>query len=83
MGTILLSAILAHSAWHWMSERWSELTEYSFQMPALNLAFFASLTRWAMLLVVIGGILWVMVQVYDRFLRGGESASLPQSTDSS
>ena len=82
MGTILLSAILAHSAWHWMSERWSQLTEYSFQWPALNAAFFASLTRWAMLLVVIGAILWFMVQVYDRFLQSGEPDSLPQSTDS-
>ena len=83
VGTILLSAILAHSGWHWMSDRASQLSEYSFQMPAFSLALMASFTRWLMLLVGIGAILWVMVQVYDRFLRAGGTAKLSQSTDSS
>ena len=34
MGTILLSALVAHSAWHWMSERWGQLQAYSFYWPA-------------------------------------------------
>ena len=82
MGTILLSAILAHSAWHWMSERVGQLADYSFQWPAMNVALLAALTRWTMLLVAIGAILWFMVQVYERFLRAGDTDSLPQSTDS-
>ena len=69
MGTILLSAILAHSAWHWMSERAGQLSAYSFSWPALNAAFFASLVRWLMLLVIIGSVLWAMVLVYRRFLQ--------------
>jgi hypothetical protein len=81
MGTILLSAVLAHSGWHWMSDRASELSAYSFQWPAMNYAFFASVLRWLMLLVVIGAILWAMVQVYDRFL-GGPSRELSQSPES-
>jgi hypothetical protein len=82
MGTILLSAVLAHSGWHWMSDRVGELTAYSFQWPAMSYAFFASLTRWAMLLVVIGAILWGMVQVYGRFLSGDKVTALSQSPDS-
>jgi|ETNmetMinimDraft_30_1059905.scaffolds.fasta_scaffold23565_1 hypothetical protein len=70
IGTILLSAILAHSGWHWMSERAGQLVEYSFAWPELNFAFFASLMRWLMLLVFIGAVLWTMVRLYDRFLRG-------------
>jgi hypothetical protein len=81
MGTIILSAILAHSGWHWMSERAGQLGEYSFQWPALNAAFFASLTRWLMLLVVIGAVLWAMLQVYDRFLGNGRARALSQSPD--
>ena len=83
VGTILLSAVLAHSGWHWMSERASQLGEYSFQMPAFSLSLLASFTRWLMLLVVIGAVLWAMVQVYGRFLGGGSTARLSQSTDSS
>jgi uncharacterized membrane protein len=82
IGTILLSAVLAHSGWHWMSERSSQLGEYSFQLPAFSLALLASFMRWLMLLVVIGAVLWAMVQVYDRFLRAGDPAKLSQSTDS-
>ena len=81
IGTILLSAILAHSGWHWMSDRASELFAYSFQWPVLSYAFFASLLRWVMLLIVVGAILWGLVQIYGRFL-GAAQRELPQSPDS-
>ena len=83
MGTIILSAILAHSGWHWMSDRASELVAYSFYWPAFDAAFFASLIRWLMLLVVVGAILWVMVQVYDRFLGSARERELSHSPDTS
>ena len=83
MGTILLSAVLAHSGWHWMSDRASQLAEYSFQWPVMNAAFFAAVIRWIMLLVVIGAILWGLVALYGRFLRGGSASELSQSTGSS
>jgi hypothetical protein len=28
MGTIILSAIVAHTAWHWMLERWDVLRKF-------------------------------------------------------
>jgi len=82
MGTILLSAILAHSGWHWMSDRASQLTAYSFQWPALNSAFFAAVIRWIMLLIVVGAILRGLILLYDRFLRADKVPKLSQSTDS-
>src|SRR6185503_8667790 len=39
VGTILLSALVAHTAWHWMTERASALREYDFEWPAFDLAF--------------------------------------------
>ena len=68
VGTILLSAVVAHSGWHWMSDRASQLSEYSFVWPVMSYSFLASMIRWVMLLVVIGAVIWVMVQVYNRFL---------------
>lgn len=82
LGTILLSAILAHSGWHWMSDRASQLAAYSFQWPAMNAAFFAAVIRWIMLFVVIGAILWGLVALYGRFLRGDNATELSQSTGS-
>ena len=38
MGTIILSAIVAHTAWHWMIDRYQVLSQYQIRMPALEAA---------------------------------------------
>jgi hypothetical protein len=76
MGTILLSAILAHSGWHWMSDRATQLAAYSFQWPALNYAFFASFTRWLILLLIVGSSVWALTLIYGRFLQKDDRAGL-------
>jgi len=66
IGGILLSALVAHSAWHWMLDRGGALSQYQFQMPVFDALFFAALMRWGMMIIVIFGALWVM---YELFLR--------------
>ncbi len=74
MGTIILSAILAHSAWHWMTDRGSLLTRYDFRWPALDVALFAGVMRWAMLIVIVGGAVWLLRKLFRRWLaRTGEA----------
>ncbi len=75
MGTILLSALIAHSAWHWMTERGTLLSQYQFQMPVLDAQFFAGLMRWGMLAIIAAGAVWVMYEVFRRF--GAVTAILP------
>lgn len=58
IGTIILSAIVAHTGWHWMMERWSVLRQFEFQWPELNAAFLAVLIRWLMVIVALGGTVW-------------------------
>ena len=53
MGTIILSAIVAHTAWHWMSDRFAVLRQ--FPWPAVTAAGVASGMRWLMLLLVLAG----------------------------
>lgn len=67
-GTIVLSAILAHSGWHWMSERVAELAAYSFTWPRMDAAFLAATMRWLMLLLIAGGAIWMMYGVYRRVM---------------
>jgi hypothetical protein len=62
-GTILLSAIVAHTAWHWMAERWELLRKFTFTPPAFDAAFFAASLRWMMLVVVAAGLYWLVFGV--------------------
>ena len=67
IGAILLSALLAHSAWHWMLERGATLGLFQFQMPIFDSLFFASLMRWGMMLIVIVAALWAMYELFRKF----------------
>ncbi len=67
IGTILLSALVAHSAWHWMIERSANFAEYQLQMPIFDTIFWAGLMKWAMLLIIIVAIGWGLYELFRRF----------------
>ncbi|MDD9958414.1 MAG: HupE/UreJ family protein [Gammaproteobacteria bacterium] len=67
IGAILLSALLAHSAWHWMVDRGTTLSLYQFQMPVFDALFWAAVMRWGMMLIVIIAVLWAMYEVFRKF----------------
>jgi len=67
VGIILLSALVAHSAWHWMADRYSTLMEYDIRWPLMNSDFYAGLGQWGMLLIVATAVLWVMNGLFQRF----------------
>ena len=70
-GTIILSALLAHSGWHWMSDRVTDLSAFSFSWPALDAAFAASVMRWLMLLLIVALAVWLLYMLYRRLALGG------------
>jgi len=59
MGTIILSALVAHTAWHWMVDRWTVLRQFPFSLFTQNMAFWASALRTAMVLVALVGLVWL------------------------
>src|SRR6266849_4214039 len=59
MGTIILSALVAHTGWHWMLDRCARLRQFRFEWPALDAAFLAMLLRWLILFVILAGLLSV------------------------
>jgi HupE / UreJ protein len=67
MGTIILSAIVAHTAWHWMLDRGHVLTQFRFEWPALTAALLASAVRWVMVLLILGGLLWLLQKTFQRW----------------
>jgi hypothetical protein len=68
MGTILLSALVAHTAWHWMLDRGAALAEYRVQWPVLDAAFALGAMRWAMLLLIIAGVAWGLSALMGRLV---------------
>ncbi len=60
MGTIILSAIVAHTAWHWMIDRWEVFHQYQIRWPALDAAPLAKTLRLLMLIVIAAGLVWLV-----------------------
>jgi len=77
MGTIVLSAFLAHTGWHWMLERGRGLLQYNFTAPAMNLALLATLLRWLMLGLIIVGTAWILKGVFGAFAKRGGGSVTP------
>jgi hypothetical protein len=74
MGIIILSALFAHTGWHWMTERGSQLLQYGFAWPAVDLALMAVVMRWLMLLSIVVGAAWLLRGLYRRLMeRTGEA----------
>src|SRR6266702_3526064 len=69
MGVIVLSALVAHTAWHWMLDRGASLKEYQFDWPTLDLAFAASAMRAAMVLLIIAAAAWGLSELFRRLTR--------------
>ena len=60
MWVIVLSALIAHTGWHWMTERGAAFLAYDITPPVLNLAFGATLVRWLMLALIVAGAAWAL-----------------------
>jgi hypothetical protein len=66
MGIIILSALVAHTAWHWTLDRGASLREYQFDWPRLDIAFAASAMRAAMVLAIIAAAGWGLSELFKR-----------------
>ena len=58
MGTIILSALVAHTAWHWMIERGERLMQVPFAWPELTPAFLASAMQWMTAALAAAAVVW-------------------------
>jgi hypothetical protein len=63
LGTIILSALIAHTSWHWMTERFDALNQYRFEWPVIDAAFWVGAMRLAMLVVLCVGLYWLVFGV--------------------
>jgi len=82
IGGILVSAIIAHSAWHWMTSRAADLRQYRFTWPSLDVATAAAAVRWLMLLLIVVGAGWALSGVWSRLARSAPDGGLESPSPS-
>ena len=70
IGTIVLSALVAHTGWHWMTDRWGVLRQYD-SLPVFNLAFMANAVVWTVLLAMFVGLGWLAYVKLRHLLEPG------------
>ena len=64
VGTIIISLVVGHTAWHWLLERWERLSK--FPWPSLDAATLARAIRWLIALLVLAGLAWVASEAIRR-----------------
>jgi hypothetical protein len=74
MGVIILSALVAHTGWHWMLERADRLRQYRVQWPEWNLAMASAILRVLSVAVFLAGLAW-WVASWQK--RRAETAARP------
>jgi hypothetical protein len=67
IGTILLSALVADTSWHWLRERWDVLAKYP--TPVFD---FWGVVRWVIPALALGGLAWSATRIW----RLGKSPDL-------
>jgi hypothetical protein len=64
---IILSALVAHTGWHWLLERGEQLLK--FPLPAMDAAAWAGLLRWLIAALVLAAVVWLAGRVVRRWLE--------------
>src|SRR5215469_2209590 len=75
LGTIILSALVAHQAWHWMEDRFDALAQ--FPWPAITPDGILSALRWATVLVAVAAVVWVVSLVTKRWEQDSAAPKSP------
>jgi hypothetical protein len=75
LGVIILSALVLHTAWHWMLERWEQLAKFPF--PKVDAALLASAMRGAMAVLILVGAVWLASGLLRRWTQSPENIPSP------
>jgi hypothetical protein len=69
VGTIILSTLVGHTAWHWMLDRADRLRQFQFEWPALTATFMLTVVRWGIVIVLLAGLIWLIWPRIARITR--------------
>jgi hypothetical protein len=66
IAVIVLSAVAAHSGWHWMESRYADLRRFPLGWPTVDTLFLLGLVRWAMVAVIVAATIWLAHEIRDK-----------------
>ncbi len=69
LGTIILSAIVAHQAWHWMEDRFDALRQ--FPWPKITAGGLMSALSWLTVLMAVAAVIWGVSLAARRWEQRG------------
>src|SRR6266853_1708042 len=75
LATLVLSVLVGHTAWHWMTERAERLSK--FPWPALDASQLAVAIRWLMGALVLAGLAWIARDALRERARRRQHQSNP------
>ena len=75
VGTLVLSALVAHTAWHWMVDRGSDLRQFRFAWPTLDAAFGEQTAGWLLVAAIAAGTLWSL-SALNTWIRQNTTPSI-------
>ena len=78
-GVIVLSAFVAHTAWHWTTERAASLREYQFTLPPFDAALALSATRALLVVLIAVAAAWGMAEVHRRLFGRPAGGNAPET----
>ena len=64
----VVSVIIAHTAWHWMGERFSVLNAYQFDISTIIALEGDAGMKWIIFLLITSIIFWCLHRIYERFI---------------
>jgi hypothetical protein len=67
IGTIILSALVAHTGWHWMMDRADRLRQFRFEWPLIDAALLATVLRVLTIAVLLAGLAWAARAVLREY----------------
>jgi hypothetical protein len=67
LGIVIISAFVAHTGWHWLTERGDKLLQFPF--PTLDAAFLASSMRGLMAALILAGVVMLVGGRLRRWLQ--------------
>lgn len=72
VGVVVLSALVAHTGWHWMTERFGVLRAFDVGWADLGAAVMGSGLRWMFAGLILATLAWVLVRRFGPVrVRGG------------
>jgi hypothetical protein len=63
MGTIILSALVAHTGWHWMIDRAQVVARFRLDWPVIATGLFAVMVKWLIVAWIAAGLGWAVFRL--------------------